>query len=238
MKISLSSHSRYEYTRPCRSQGRERMLKLSFAMPNSKQHHHRHVHGLAADFHGRSFLRHSLCPGYHFLPQSNWMNDPNGPFYDSSTGYHHLFYQYLTPRTWGHAISVNLIDWEILPTALNYTDVPYTQVPGQTPGVYSGSATFLLLSASTPTSENIWIMKYSIGPGASYDLPWGSPGPRDYYLTGTYSPETNLIEFVRDPIQWDAAMNRSTLLAFDVGAFYASKSVYLPEVGRILWLDS
>jgi hypothetical protein len=120
-------------------------------------------------------------------------------------------------------------------TALNYTDVPYTQVPGQTPGVYSGSATFLLLSASTPTSENIWIMKYSIGPGASYDLPWGSPGPRDYYLTGTYSPETNLIEFVRDPIQWDAAMNRSTLLAFDVGAFYASKSVYLPEVGRILW---
>jgi sucrose-6-phosphate hydrolase SacC (GH32 family) len=320
-------------------------------------------------------------PGYHFLPQSNWMNDPNGPFYDTSTGYHHLFYQYLTPRTWGHAISSNLIDWEILPTALNYTDEPYTQIPEQTPGVYSGSATIFTtsdgqkipwLSASTPTndmvilafptdltdkklmewswydqnpvvdssttlsfppgrdptefwkcgtsndkycvgyatqlsegcpcsgisglaifsttfnpsgndatsadistsgtsgvatwsdwamegyllndtasavmwecpdlfplfegtSSDLWIVKYSIGPGPSYDLPWASPGPRDYYLTGTYSPETNILGFERDPTQWDAAMNRSTLLALDVGVFYASKTVHLPEVGRILW---
>lgn len=60
-----------------------------------------------------------LRPAFHFLPQSNWMNDPNGPYFDSRTGIHHLFYQYLTPRTWGHAVSTNLVDWVILPIALN-----------------------------------------------------------------------------------------------------------------------
>jgi hypothetical protein len=60
-----------------------------------------------------------LRPAFHFLPQSNWMNDPNGPYFDARTGIHHLFYQYLTPRTWGHAISRNLVDWVILPVALN-----------------------------------------------------------------------------------------------------------------------
>jgi sucrose-6-phosphate hydrolase SacC (GH32 family) len=304
-------------------------------------------------------------PGYHFLPASNWINDPNGPFYDPSTGLHHLFYQYLTPRTWGHTISYNLIDWEILPTALNYTDEYYTEVPGQTPGVYSGSATLLRtsqginvpwLSASTPTNDmvilayptditdeklsewtwyqenpvvysnttpifppgrdptefwkcgdtdekyclgyatqlsegcpcsgvsgvaifsaifdpsttsgswnnwvmegyllndtanavmwecpdlfplfddsNIWIMKYSIGPGPSYSQPWGTPGPRDYYVTGSYSPTSNILDFERDPYQWEAGMNRSGLISLDMGTFYASKTYHMDGIGRILW---
>jgi sucrose-6-phosphate hydrolase SacC (GH32 family) len=304
-------------------------------------------------------------PLYHFLPESNWMNDPNGPFYDPSTGFHHLFYQYLTPRVWGHAISSNLIDWEILPTALNYTDESYTEVPGETPGVYSGSATFLRtseginipwLSASTPTNDmvilayptdvtdekltewtwyeenpvvysnttpifppgrdptefwkcgdsdekyclgyatqlsegcpcsgisgvaifsalfdpsttpgswnnwamegyllndtadavmwecpdlfplfddsDIWMVKYSIGPGPSYSQPWGTPGPRDYYITGSYSPQTSILDFERDPFQWEAAMNRSSLISLDTGVFYASKTYQMDGVGRILW---
>lgn len=28
----------------------------------------------------------NLRPLFHFLPLSNWMNDPNGPFYDNNTG--------------------------------------------------------------------------------------------------------------------------------------------------------
>jgi beta-fructofuranosidase len=31
-------------------------------------------------------------PGYHLLPPSNWLNDPNGPVYYN--GYYHMFFQY------------------------------------------------------------------------------------------------------------------------------------------------
>lgn len=40
-------------------------------------------------------------PRYHFLPPSNWMNDPNG--FIQWAGQYHLFYQY-NPfgATWGN----------------------------------------------------------------------------------------------------------------------------------------
>ena len=66
-----------------------------------------------------------MRPAFHFLPPSNWMNDPNGPYFDSTHNIHHLFYQYLTPRTWGHAVSYNLVDWEILAVALNCKELAY-----------------------------------------------------------------------------------------------------------------
>lgn len=83
--------------------------------------------------------------------------------------------------------------------------------------------------------KNLWMVKYSIGPGPSYDQPWGTPGPRDYYLTGTYSPNNDILSFNRNIIQWEAAMNRSTLVTLDVGTFYASKTYYIPSIGRLLW---
>ncbi len=61
-------------------------------------------------------------PHYHFLPPSNWMNDPNGVI--QWQGKYHLFYQY-NPNGplwgdihWGHAVSDNLIHWTDLPIAL------------------------------------------------------------------------------------------------------------------------
>ena len=61
-------------------------------------------------------------PGYHFTPNENWMNDPNGMVYFE--GEYHLFYQY-NPfgntwghMSWGHAVSKDLIEWEHLPLAL------------------------------------------------------------------------------------------------------------------------
>ncbi len=61
-------------------------------------------------------------PLFHFTPEKNWMNDPNGLLYHQ--GKYHLFFQY-NPyakewghMSWGHAVSSNLLDWEHLPVAL------------------------------------------------------------------------------------------------------------------------
>ncbi|MBR4748576.1 MAG: glycoside hydrolase family 32 protein [Abditibacteriota bacterium] len=73
-------------------------------------------------------------PVYHFTPQKNWMNDPNGLVYDH--GVWHMFFQWdpegITTgrRAWGHAVSSDLVHWEELGTAL----------PREEYDMYSGSA--------------------------------------------------------------------------------------------------
>ncbi|WCJ36490.1 Acid beta-fructofuranosidase [Euphorbia peplus] len=78
---------------------------------------------------------------YHFQPEKNWMNDPDGPLF--YMGWYHLFYQYNPDSaiwgniTWGHAVSTDLIHWLYLPFAM---------IPDQwydINGVWTGSATLL-----------------------------------------------------------------------------------------------
>ncbi len=65
-------------------------------------------------------------PQYHFTPEKNWMNDPNGlVFYE---GEYHLFYQY-NPfgdkwghMSWAHAVSPDMVHWKHLPLALAEED--------------------------------------------------------------------------------------------------------------------
>lgn len=54
------------------------------------------------------------APLFHYH-SDDWMNDPI-PFYWQ--GEYHVFYQYKTPRQWGHARSTDLLHWETLPVAI------------------------------------------------------------------------------------------------------------------------
>jgi fructan beta-fructosidase len=74
-------------------------------------------------------------PQFHFTPEANWMNDPNGLVYHN--GNYHLFYQYYPdstvwgPMHWGHAKSKDLLHWEHRPIALYPDSLGY---------IFSGSA--------------------------------------------------------------------------------------------------
>ncbi|MFF7262013.1 GH32 C-terminal domain-containing protein [Streptomyces sp. NPDC008159] len=65
-------------------------------------------------------------PQFHFTPEKNWMNDPNGLVYYK--GEYHLFYQYNPSgdawgdMSWGHAVSTDLVHWTELPLALSHDD--------------------------------------------------------------------------------------------------------------------
>lgn len=61
-------------------------------------------------------------PEFHFTPERNWLNDPNGLIYYA--GEYHMFFQYNpygiggANKSWGHAVSHDLVRWEELPVAI------------------------------------------------------------------------------------------------------------------------
>ncbi|MFT4126347.1 MAG: glycoside hydrolase family 32 protein [Gordonia sp. (in: high G+C Gram-positive bacteria)] len=62
----------------------------------------------------------------HYAPSRNWVNDPNGLLYHN--GRYHLFFQYNplgiehANLSWGHASSVDLINWDDHPVAIAFDD--------------------------------------------------------------------------------------------------------------------
>ena len=81
----------------------------------------------------------SLRQQFHFSSKRGWLNDPNGLVY--YTGEYHLFYQHNpfgwdhsrndNNKTWGHAVSTDLVHWRELPGAVH---------PDHLGPIYSGSA--------------------------------------------------------------------------------------------------
>ncbi|MBM6775131.1 glycoside hydrolase family 32 protein [Olsenella profusa] len=77
--------------------------------------------------------------GFHLMPPTGWLNDPNGLC--QLNGTYHVFHQYSpewpapgAARGWGHAVSDDLVHWRHLGMAI----APDT--PDETSGAYSGCA--------------------------------------------------------------------------------------------------
>ena len=79
-------------------------------------------------------------PQFHFTSRKNWLNDPNGlVYYD---GEWHMYFQHVSikngdgPKSWGHAVSKDMLHWEQLPHAI----LPYKSGSGKGGVIWSGSA--------------------------------------------------------------------------------------------------
>ncbi|KAF8379263.1 hypothetical protein HHK36_028696 [Tetracentron sinense] len=114
---------------------------------------------------------------FHFQPEMNWMNDPNGPMF--YMGWYHLFYQYNPVAAvwgnivWGHAVSRDLIHWLHLPFAMvpdSWFDIG---------GVWTGSATLLhdgkivmLYTGATNESVQVQNLAYPADPSDPLLIDW------------------------------------------------------------------
>ena len=83
-----------------------------------------------------------LRPQFHFTSRMNWLNDPNGMVYYD--GEWHMLFQHVAVanntgiKSWGNAVSTDLMHWQQLPHAIN----PYPKVDGSDGmhAIWSGSA--------------------------------------------------------------------------------------------------
>ncbi len=176
-------------------------------------------------------------PQFHFSPESNWMNDPNGMvIYDDV---YHLFYQYFPdstvwgPMHWGHAISDDLFHWEHLPVALYPDSLGY---------IFSGSAVVDYKNTSgLGTNENppmVAIFTHHDPVGAdendcdfqyqsiAYSLDQGNSWVK--YEGNPVVPNEECIKDFRDPkVIWTKDFEKwiMVLAAGDHVKFYSSKDL-------------
>lgn len=85
--------------------------------------------------------------GFHLMPATGWLNDPNGLC--QFRGAYHVFHQYSpdwpapdAPRGWGHFVSDDLVHWRNLGPAI------MPELAEEASGSYSGSAVVLPGAAS------------------------------------------------------------------------------------------
>jgi fructan beta-fructosidase len=170
-------------------------------------------------------------PQLHFSAPENWLNDPNGLVWHD--GLFHLFYQYNPTGNdwgnmhWGHAVSRNLMNWDMRPIALHAEPLglgyPFSGCAvhdrENTSGLGSNGAGPLVVLYTNCTTDGIQSqsLAYSLDDGETWfqyaqNPVVENPGLRDF----------------RDPkVFWHAASNRwvMTLAADDHIEIYASPNL-------------
>ncbi|KAB2340200.1 glycoside hydrolase family 32 protein [Actinomadura rudentiformis] len=170
-------------------------------------------------------------PQFHFTPEKNWMNDPNGLVYYK--GEYHLFYQY-NPNgnswgdmSWGHAVSPDLVHWKELPLALSHDDKEM---------VFSGSAvvdwnnTTGFGTKTNPAMVAVYTSAYKNGGKQAQSLAYSTDRGRTWTkYEGNPVIDIGSKEF-RDPkVQWYAP-TKSWLMTVSLSTehkvqFYSSKDL-------------
>ena len=176
-------------------------------------------------------------PQFHFTPEANWMNDPNGMFYYE--GKYHLFYQYYPdstvwgPMHWGHAESKDMVHWDHLPIGL---------YPDSIGCIFSGGAvvdnnnTSKLGSSDIPPIVATFTHHDFVGEKAksndfqkqsiAYSLDGGTEWIK--YPDNPVIPNTEKIKDFRDPkVVWheDSENWILVLAAYDRVKFYSSPNL-------------
>ncbi|MCX5336043.1 GH32 C-terminal domain-containing protein [Streptomyces sp. NBC_00140] len=170
-------------------------------------------------------------PQFHFTPDKNWMNDPNGLVYFK--GEYHLFYQYNPggnswgDMSWGHAVSKDLVHWKELPLALSHDDNEM---------VFSGSAvvdrdnTTGFGTKKNPAMVAIYTSAYKNGGKQAQSLAYSTDRGRTWTkYQGNPVIDIGSKDF-RDPkVQWYAP-TKSWLMTVSMSAehkvrFYSSKNL-------------
>lgn len=164
----------------------------------------------------------ALRPQFHFTTRRGWHNDPNGMvFYE---GEYHLFYQHqpfsvssFTDKSWGHAVSRDLLHWEERPIAL------YADQEGQK---WSGSGVVDWRNVSgLQQGEEPPLLLFYTGTGRSVH----NPKPDDFVQSIAYSNDRgrtwetyagnpiipNITPGNRDPlVQWHEPTQRWVMALF------------------------
>ena len=175
-------------------------------------------------------------PKFHFSPQSNWMNDPNGMFYKDGT--YHLYFQHYPddnvwgPMHWGHATSNDMVKWKeqpiaIYPDSLGYifsgsavVDVNNTSgfaKNGKTPVVAIFTYHDMDGERAGKSNYQSQAIAYSLDDGQTFTKYEGNP----------VIPSSGLKDF-RDPkVSWDMASKQwvMTLAAGQEIIFYGSQNL-------------
>lgn len=125
-------------------------------------------------------------PAYHHTPNRNWMNDPNGMFYDETAGVWHLYFQY-NPyatvwgnMTWGHSTSKDLIHWTqqadaILPDELGMIFSGSVVIDRQNTAGFGENAVVAIYTSCSTKDEQRQSIAYSTDGGYTFTTYEGNP---------------------------------------------------------------
>lgn len=174
---------------------------------------------------------------YHHTPEANWMNDPNGMFYDEANGVWHLYYQHNPeapvwgPMHWGHSVSKDLIHWEHLPIVL-YPDSLGT--------IFSGSIV-IDRNNTAGFGENAIVAIYTQSEyiGQHQSIAYSTDGGMNFIKYDANPVLMGDIADFRDPkVTWDGDHWLMTLACQQEIRFYGSPNLkdwtYLSSFGKDL----